>query len=80
MLLSRELKFDIPNFHQKNLPKSPPPPPRIAFHNFDFTEFLQGTLTRLALDNIEWSQIGHPMNFTQRIISIMERDWNVEWG
>ena len=34
----------------------------------------------LALDNIDWSQIGHLMNFTQRIISIMERDWNVEWG
>ena len=34
----------------------------------------------LALDNIEWSQIGHLMHFTQRIISIMERDWNVEWG
>ena len=34
-------------------------------------------LLRLALDNIEWSQIGHFMNFTQRIIFIMERDWNV---
>ena len=34
----------------------------------------------LALDNIEWSQIGHLMNFTQRIISMMERDRNVEWG
>ena len=34
---------------------------------------------KLALDNIEWSQIGHLMNFLQRIISIMERDWNVEW-
>ena len=33
---------------------------------------------RLALDNIEGSDIGHLMNFTQRIISIMERDWNVE--
>ena len=35
---------------------------------------------RLALNNIEWSQIGHLMNFTQHIIFIMERDWNVEWG
>ena len=35
---------------------------------------------RLALDNIEWSQIGGLMNFTQRIVFIMERDWNVEWG
>ena len=33
---------------------------------------------RLALDNIEGSRIGHLMNFTQRIIFIMERDWNVE--
>ena len=33
---------------------------------------------RLALDNIEESQIGHLMNFRQRIIFIMERDWNVE--
>ena len=37
-------------------------------------------LWELALDNIEWSQIGHLMNSTQRIISIMERDWNVEWA
>ena len=34
----------------------------------------------LAFDDIEWSQIGHLMNFTQRIIFIMEWDWNVEWG
>ena len=39
-----------------------------------------GLNDRLALDNIEWSQIGHLMNFTQRIISMMERDRNVEWG
>ena len=36
------------------------------------------TSRRLTLDNIEWSQIGHLMNFTQRIISIIERDWIVE--
>ena len=36
------------------------------------------SLKRLTLDNIEWSQIGHLMNFTQPIISITERDWNVE--
>ena len=41
---------------------------------------LRGVWKGLALDNVEWSQIGHLMNFTQRIISIMERDWNVEWG
>ena len=28
---------------------------------------------RLALDNIDWSQIGHLMNMTQLIISVMER-------
>ena len=32
---------------------------------------------RLALDNMEWSQIGHLMNFTQRIFFIMKREWNV---
>ena len=36
--------------------------------------------SRLASDNIEWSQIEHLVNFTQRLISIMERDWNVKWG
>ena len=41
---------------------------------------LVSRVKRLALDNIEWSQIGQLMNFTQRIISIMERDWNVELG
>ena len=35
---------------------------------------------RLALDNIEGSRIGHLMNLTQRIIFIMERDWNLESG
>ena len=39
-----------------------------------------GRSVGLAFDNIEWSQTRHLMNFTQRIISIMERDRNVEWG